>query len=284
MKCDWLKIPAKELNEDCRQQALQHQNILTKPPGALGLLENLAVRLAAMQANAHPQLENIHINVFAADHGVVAEGVSAFPQSVTGEMVRNFANGGAAISVLARELNANLKVINLGTVNDPGALQGVTHLSIGTCTANFLHEPAMNIKQLYDSLNAGRQAVERAQLEKAQIYIAGDMGIGNTTAATALACAILSLPANKLTGPGTGLDQLGIQHKTDIIDRALDLHRMHFDQPIEILRRLGGFEIAAIIGSYIACAQMGIPVLVDGLLPAQQPWLQHDYNPVLQTG
>ncbi|NOY67778.1 MAG: nicotinate-nucleotide--dimethylbenzimidazole phosphoribosyltransferase [Gammaproteobacteria bacterium] len=266
MNCDWLKTPAKALDENCREQALQHQAILTKPPGALGVLEEIAISLAAMQANSKPELEHIHITVFAADHGITSEGVSAFPQSVTVEMIRNFANGGAAINVLAQQLGAKLNIINMGTVTQPEPMQGVTDLSIDRGTANFLHQPAMSNEQLFDALNTGRQAAERAQLQQAQLFIAGDMGIGNTTSATALACAILGLPATKLTGPGTGLDSSGIEHKTEIIDRALNFHRNYFDQPLEISRRLGGFEIAGIIGSYIACAQMGLPVLVDGFI------------------
>jgi len=266
MTSDWLNISAKALDENCRQQALQHQAMLTKPPGALGVLEDLAVQLAAMQGNIHPQLQQLHIIVFAADHGIAEEGVSAFPQSVTVEMIRNFSHGGAAISVLAREHGATLKVINMGTVTTPEPLEGVTDISIGRGTANFLQQPAMDSRQLSAALNAGKQATEHAHQEQAEIVIAGDMGIGNTTSATALACALLKLPAERLTGPGTGLDQSGVNHKIEIIDRALAYHHDHLDQPMEVLRRLGGFEIAGMVGCYIACAQMGIPALVDGFI------------------
>lgn len=266
MNFNWLNSPAKRLDENSRQHALQHQAMLTKPPGSLGLLEDLVVKLAAMQACAHPQLEQVHIIVFAADHGIAVEGVSAFPQSVTIEMIRNFSHGGAAISVLAGELGATLSVINMGTVTRPEALEGVSDYSVGRGTANFLSQPAMETRQLADALDAGRQTAERAHREKAQLVIAGDMGIANTTSATALACALLKQTANTLTGPGTGLDQTGIDHKIDIIDRALAYHDDYLDSPIEVLRRLGGFEIAGMIGCYIACAQIGIPALVDGYI------------------
>jgi nicotinate-nucleotide--dimethylbenzimidazole phosphoribosyltransferase len=263
---DWLNVPAAIPNEARRLEAEARQQILTKPPGALGRLEALAIRLAALQDTAQPRVEHVHITVFAGDHGVAAEGVSAFPQAVTGEMVRNFANGGAAICVLARALNATLEVINLGTVNNPGPLDGVKDYRLGPGTANFTQAPAMDVHQLACALAAGRHAAERAHLAGVQLFIGGEMGIANTTAATALACALLGHAPDRLAGPGTGLDVAGVARKSKVIQRALDLHNGHMDSPIAALRRVGGFEIAALAGAYIACAQMGIPVLVDGFI------------------
>lgn len=173
-----------------------------------------------MQGRAQPRVERVHIAVYAADHGVAAEGVSAFPQAVTGEMVRNFATGGAAISVLARELGATLEVINLGTVNDPGPVPGVMDQRLGSSTVNFTEEAAMSERQLALALNVGRQVLERAKKAGAELYIGGDMGIANTTAATALACALLNLAPGRLAGPGTGLDSKGVAHKAAVIERA----------------------------------------------------------------
>lgn len=263
---DWLHIPAAVPNATARRDAEARQRILTKPPGALGRLEALAIRLAALQGTARPRVEHVHITVFAGDHGVAAEGVSAFPQAVTGEMVRNFARGGAAISVLARELGATLEVINLGTVNDPGPLDGVKDYHLGAGTANFTIEPAMSEHQLACALHAGRHAAERAKLGGCQLFIGGEMGIANTTAAAALACALLGAAPERLAGPGTGLDAKGVARKAEVIRRALNLHNSHIITPLEALRRLGGFEIVALAGSYIACAQMGLPVLVDGFI------------------
>lgn len=263
---DWLHVPAAVPNATARRDAEARQRILTKPPGALGRLEALAIRLAALQGTARPRVEHVHITVFAGDHGVAAEGVSTFPQAVTGEMVRNFARGGAAISVLARELSATLEVINLGTVNDPGPLDGVKDYHLGAGTANFTIEPAMSEHQLACALHAGRHAAERAKLAGAQLFIGGEMGIANTTAAAALACALLSAAPERLAGPGTGLDAKGVARKAEVIRRALNLHNSHLINPLEALRRLGGFEIAALAGGYIACAQMGLPVLVDGFI------------------
>jgi nicotinate-nucleotide--dimethylbenzimidazole phosphoribosyltransferase len=261
----WLNVPPASPNKLTEQAAQARQAVLTKPPGALGRLEWLAIRLAALQGTERPSAHNVYIAVFAADHGVTAEGVSAFPQAVTVEMVRNFARGGAAISVLARELGAALEVVNLGTVDHP-SVDGVKNYDLGRGTANFAIEPAMTEHQLACALHAGRHAAERAKLGDAQIFIGGEMGIGNTTAAAALACAFLDAAPEDLAGPGTGLDGHGVRHKAEVIRRALALHKPHLSSPLEVLRRLGGFEIAALAGSYIACAQMGVPVLVDGFI------------------
>lgn len=262
----WLGIPAAVPDAGARRAAEMRQAQLTKPPGALGRLETTAIQLAALQGTPQPCLERVHITVFAADHGVAAEGVSAFPQSVTAEMVRNFARGGAAISVAARTLGASLDVINLGTVHDPGPLAGVQDCRLGPGTADFTREPAMTEHQLARALGCGRQAVERARLAGAQLFIGGEMGIGNTTAAAALACALLDTPAERLAGPGTGLDTAGVRRKALVIQRALARHDGHLHTPLEVLHRLGGFEIAALTGACIACGHIGVPVLVDGFI------------------
>jgi len=254
------------MDHAARAAAAQRQTQLTKPPGALGRLEAIAIQLAALQGAARPVLERVQITVFAADHGVVAEGVSAFPQAVTGEMVKNFARGGAAISVLARELGAVLEVVDLGTVNDPGPLDGVLRVRLAPSSANFTQGPAMTAEQLAQALAAGRAAVERALANGAQLFIAGEMGIGNTTAAAALACGLLGLSGQDLAGPGTGIDPAGVARKAAVIDRALTLHAECLAEPAETLRCLGGFELAAIAGACIACAQRGLPLLVDGFI------------------
>ncbi len=263
---DWLQIPPATPSESARRKAEARQQILTKPPGALGRLETLAVRLAALQDKAQPAIDRVHVAVFAADHGVAVEGVSAFPQAVTCEMVRNFARGGAAICVITRQLGATLEVVNLGTVSDLEPLEGVKTYRLGAGTANFTREPAMTEHQLACALHAGRHAAERAQLMGAQLFIGGEMGIGNTTSATALECALLAMSPRDVAGPGPGLDAVGITRKVDVIRRGLELHCNHMTSPIEVLRRVGGFEIAALVGAYIACAQMGLPALVDGFI------------------
>ncbi|MGH8469939.1 MAG: nicotinate-nucleotide--dimethylbenzimidazole phosphoribosyltransferase [Gammaproteobacteria bacterium] len=263
---DWLRGPAASPNAAAGREAADRQLQLTKPPGALGQLEALAIRLAALQGTPKPAVARVHITVFAADHGVAAEQVSAFPQAVTVEMLRNFARGGGAINVLVRELGAILEVINLGTVNDPGPLEGVLDCRLGPGTENLSRAPAMSPEQCARATRTGRDTAERAFLAGAQLYIGGEMGIGNTTAAAALGCALLGLPPEHLAGPGAGLAPAGVAHKVDVIRRALVLHRPHLADPYEALRRLGGFEIAALTGSYLGCAQLGLPVLMDGFI------------------
>jgi nicotinate-nucleotide--dimethylbenzimidazole phosphoribosyltransferase len=263
---DWLKQPAKNLDEAARSAAQSRQQQLTKPPGALGQLEILAIQLAAMQGRVNPHIDKVFISVFAGDHGIAEENVSAFPQLVTAEMVKNFGRGGAAICVLAKQLDAKLEVVNLGTAFDTGNLPGVLQCNIGKGTANFAKQPAMSKTQLIAAMQAGRDSAEHAAKLGAQLYIGGDMGIANTTSAAALACALLKHSPQQLAGPGTGLDANGVQHKAAVIARALELHAAHLNDPLEILRRLGGFEIAALAGAYISCAQRGISVLVDGYI------------------
>jgi nicotinate-nucleotide--dimethylbenzimidazole phosphoribosyltransferase len=211
-------------------------------------------------------VDRVRIAVFAADHGVAGEGVSAFPQEVTGQMLRNFASGGAAICVLARALGADLELVDLGTAGEPLDLPGVRRVRLGPGTANLARGPAMTETQVAAALSEGRAAVLRGQAAGIDLFIAGEMGIANTSSAAALACALLDRPAADLTGPGTGLDRAGVAHKVSVIACALDLHRPYLADPLEALRRLGGFEIAAMTGAYVACAQVGVPALVDGFI------------------
>lgn len=262
----WFSGPACAINHRAGQAAQERQAVLTKPAGSLGRLETVAIRLASLQGRPLPQVDRVHIGVFAADHGIATEGVSAYPQAVTAEMVKNFARGGAAICVLARELDADLQIINLGTVVPLDPLEDVQDRHLGPGTANMTQTPAMNPSQLLEALRAGRESVEAAHRAGAELFIGGEMGIGNTTAATALACALLGQPARPLAGPGTGVDAAGLERKVAAIERALALHGPHLRDPMEALRRLGGFEIAALTGAYVACARHGLPALVDGFI------------------
>lgn len=281
MNTPWWLAPVKSWDEPAQAAAQRRRAQLTKPPGALGVLEEVAVRLAAMRGTECPRLDRVWISVFAADHGVAEEGVSAFPQAVTAEMVKNFARGGAAINVAARSVEANLEVVNLGTVQDITELAGVRHEVIASSTANFTQAPAMTVEQCVQALLAGRRSVERALADGAQLFIGGEMGIGNTTAATALVCALLHEAPERLAGPGTGLDANGVAHKAAVIRRALATHgfsgasgqhprpgnkKAGDESALLALQCLGGFEIAALAGAYLACAKAGLTVLVDGFI------------------
>lgn len=279
MNSIWLAQPCAELNDTARAAALAHQGQLTKPPGALGRLEDLAVQLAAWQGVDRPDMSRVHISVFAADHGVADEGVSLFPQAVTSEMVRNFARGGAAISVLAKKLNATLEVINLGTVSVVEPLTNVRDERVAAGTKNFAQHAAMTISQRDAALHAGRNAALRAKQNDAQLFIGGDMGIANTTSASAIACALLQALPDQLAGPGTGLDSKGVEHKARVIEQSLALHCLPPDNPLEVLRCVGGFEIAGLAGAYVAAAQQGIPVFVDGFISSVAALVAVRINP-----
>ncbi|MDX1553848.1 MAG: nicotinate-nucleotide--dimethylbenzimidazole phosphoribosyltransferase [Marinobacter sp.] len=246
-------------------RATERQQVLTKPPGSLGQLEQLAIRLAGLQGEEHPVIDPVRITVFAGDHGVCEEGVSAFPQEVTAQMIANFASGGAAISVMAGYLRASLEVVNLGTVGEVPVLPGVRNEPIAPATANLAVAEAMTEAQACAALTSGDAAAERAATSGCRLFIGGDMGIGNTTSAAALACALLDLPPETLVGPGTGLDAAGVSHKSAVVSRALKRHGSNTD-PLATLASLGGFEIAALTGAILGCASRRIPVLVDGFI------------------
>jgi len=262
----WLENDIATISKQAMIAANNRQLQLTKPPGSLGILEELAIKFSAIQNTQQPQIDNIHITIFAADHGIADEAVSAFPQVVTAEMIKNFALGGAAISVLAKENNAHLEVVDLGTVVEVGKLDGVLSQRIAAGTANFSQQAAMTQEQLSKALNAGKNAVQRALDSGAHIYIGGDMGIANTTSATALASAYLNIAPSELAGAGTGLDEKGISHKANVIEKALNKHQASSLSPVEILRFFAGFEIAALTGAYIYASQQGLPVIVDGFI------------------
>ncbi len=260
------------------QRAQERQTQLTKPPGSLGMLEILAARLAAMQRRDNPRVDNIHVSIFAADHGIAEEGVSAFPQVVTQEMVKNFAAGGAAVNVLARQVNAGFEVVDVGLLQ-PVGLPNVIQQRAGSGTANFKRQPAMSVKQLDIACAAGRLAVQRALTANADLFIGGEMGIANTASASAIAAALLQIPAVEITGAGTGLNTGQILHKAAIIETALQLHKPFLTEPLAILQYVGGFEIAALTAAYICAAQQQLPVIVDGFICSVAALLAVKINP-----
>ena len=279
MTLEWINAPLATLNTSAKEQGLERQGQLTKPPGSLGSLEAMAVRLCAMQGVQKPSVDNAQVVVFAGDHGVAAEGVSAFPQVVTGEMVKNFSRGGAAICALARQNNAAFEVVNLGTVVDLSAMENIVDNTIMAGTANFAQQAAMTLEQLTQSLAAGKAAVDRAAANGATLFIGGDMGIANTTAATALASWATGQSVTSLVGPGTGLDAQGVTHKGQVIEAALAKHADAMTGPVEALRHVGGLEIAALVGAYIRAAQVGMAILVDGFITTSAAILASKIQP-----
>ncbi|MCK4493120.1 MAG: nicotinate-nucleotide--dimethylbenzimidazole phosphoribosyltransferase, partial [Methylococcales bacterium] len=261
------------------QQAARVKQIqLTKPEGALGALELLAIRLAAMQQTYTPTLARISVSIFASDHGIANENVSAFPQSVSVEMVKNFSAGGAAVNVLSRFIQADFEVIDVGLVQDLSLpMVRIEKLTHGT--ANFLQAPAMSKVQCNYALNAGKNAIQRALSKNTQLFIGGEMGIGNTTSAAAISCSLLQQPPSELVGAGTGINSQTIEHKIAIVDQALIKHHANLTTPLSILQHLGGFEIAALVGAYLFAAQNQLPVLVDGFIATSAALIAARLNP-----
>jgi nicotinate-nucleotide--dimethylbenzimidazole phosphoribosyltransferase len=265
---DWLQQPIAAIDDEARVAARARQGVLTKPPGSLGRLEQLAEAFAGWQGRVVPALSDIDIVVFAADHGVGARGVSAFDPAVTGQMVANFAAGGAAICVLARRHDARLSIVDLGAVAPPANYAGVIDARIAAGTADFTESPAMQVGELEQALQAGRERVSLS----AQLFIGGEMGIGNTTAAAAILAGLTGAAPAEVVGRGTGIDSGGLARKQAVVAAGLDRHRPSWDgldgpaKALAVLRCVGGFEIAGLTGAFVAAAQAGVPVLVDGFI------------------
>ncbi len=262
------------IHNDCSGISLAHrdaarvrQDQLTKPVGALGRLEALAIELAGLQGTYRPRAERVPIIVFAGDHGIAAQGVSAYPQEVTIAMLANFAAGGAAISVLACELGSSLEVVDAGTLSEH-AISGVISDKPRRGSRDFSREAALEPAEVAFALGCGQRAVTRAAATKPDILIFGEMGIGNTTTSAAIAAALLGHSADMIAGNGTGLDASSRSRKVRILDDALALHNLNTPgaSPQKVLCTVGGLEIAALCGAIVAAAQRGIPVLIDGFI------------------
>ncbi len=245
-------------------------NSLTKPPASLGHLEEIVRRYAAIRRDGTARMGRGAIAVFVADHGVAVEGVSAFPQSVTAEMLRNIASGGAAISVLARRFGYALSVVDVGVKADTSAhpLAGVTYRRVGAGTRNLAREPAMSADETTRALEVGVEVARELALSGATLIGIGEMGIANSTPAAAILSAVTGIEPVAMVGRGTGLDDEGVRRKIEVVIRALDLHRYALTpgRSIEMLAALGGFEIAAMAGVCLGGAALDIPVVVDGFI------------------
>jgi len=253
---------------DAARAAAERLNALTKPPGSLGHLEEAVRRYAAIRRDGGARMGRGAIAVIVADHGVAEEGVSAFPQAVTVEMLRNIAAGGAAISVLARRFGYQLKVIDVGVKTDTSAnpFAGVTYRRAGAGTANFARGPAMSSGEARGAIETGIQVARELAASGATLIGIGEMGIANSTSAAAVLAAITGLPPARLVGRGTGLDDAGVRRKIAVVERALEFHRGALTSGESILGAVGGFEIAAMSGVCLAGAALGVPVVVDGFI------------------
>ncbi|MFA6012888.1 MAG: nicotinate-nucleotide--dimethylbenzimidazole phosphoribosyltransferase [Desulfobacteraceae bacterium] len=258
-----IKTPDKAMHE----HALERLANQARPAGSLGLLEPLSARLASIKGCMDVRLKRKVIVTCAGDHGVVAEGVSLFPQEVTAQMVYNFVNGGASISVLARHANATVHVADLGVNADFDSSLPIFHKKIAKGTRNFLNEPAMSREQAVESIEAGIDIVDTLVREDSLDMLGtGDMGIGNTTPSSAIIAAFSGIPVEKLTGRGTGIGDEALVNKIRVIEIAIALHRPDPSDALDVLSKVGGFEIGGLAGLVIGAAKHGIPVVCDGLI------------------
>ena len=266
MKLEDIITDIKPLDETSMQAARARQDTLTKPRGSLGKLEELSIQLAGMKADPLPSVEHKAVIVMAADHGVTAEGVSAYPSEVTAQMVLNFLHGGAAINVLAHQSRARVTVVDIGVARDFEPLPGLLQRKVMCGTRNLAQGPAMTREEAEQALQVGVDVLLEEAEHGLDIVATGDMGIGNTTSSSAIAAVMTGLPVPEVVGRGTGIDDSGLERKIRVIERALAVNPPKADDAIDILHKVGGLEIAGLAGVMIAAAGRRIPVIVDGFI------------------
>jgi nicotinate-nucleotide--dimethylbenzimidazole phosphoribosyltransferase len=254
------------LDRAAMQLAHERQDRLTKPQGSLGRLEEVSTRLAGITGHPMPRIEHKVVLVMAADHGVVGEGVSAYPSDVTAQMVLNFLRGGAAINALARQAEAQVTVVDMGIAADVPQQPGLIIHKIGRGTHNLARGPAMSREQAIDSILAGAEIAGVEIQAGADLIATGDMGIGNSTAAAAIATALTRRDPQELAGRGTGVDDQGLRRKIAAIQRGLEINRPDGSDGLDVLAKVGGFEIAGLTGAILAAAGHQVPVIVDGFI------------------
>ncbi len=253
-------------DQEARQRTQARLDRLTKPQGSLGRLEELAERYAAITGEVHPKLPRGAVFTFAADHGVAKTGVSAYPQAVTAQMVLNFLRGGAGVNVLARHAGVELRIVDIGVAYDFGQVSGLIDRKLRWGTGNVLYEPAMTRETAERALMVGIDLAQQAAAEGFGVLGTGDMGIGNTTASSAIAAALTGKPVAEVTGRGTGIDDVTHARKVSVIERALDRHRPDPDDPVDVLAKVGGLEIGGLAGLLLGAAAARMPVVLDGFI------------------
>lgn len=247
-------------------QAQARLDRLTKPISSLGRLEELAARYVMITGEMKPTVPRGAVFTFAADHGVTVEGVSAYPSAVTPQMVLNFLRGGAGINVLARHVGIEVRVVDIGVAFDFGAAPGLVHKKVMPGTKNLLVEPAMSPVQAEQSLQVGIDLATEAARQGIGLIGTGEMGIGNTTASSAITAVMTGRSVSEVTGRGTGIDDASHARKIDVIQRALDFHRLDSTNAMEVLAKVGGLEIGGLVGLMLGAAAARVPVVLDGFI------------------
>lgn len=252
---------------------------LTKPPGSLGVLEEIAKKMACIQEKVLATIEGKTVMIMAADHGVVAEGVSAFPQEVSIQMLHNFAQQGAAINVLARQAGFKTLVADIGVVADSSGIAGIIQSKIRMGTNNMCMEAAMSREEAIAAIEAGINLVEKEIKQGANLIATGEMGIGNTSASSAILASFVSEDFDLLVGLGTGIDEKKYKNKQKAIKKAIDLNRPDSNDPIDVLSKVGGLEIAALTGIILGAASMKTSVIIDGFISTAAALLAYKMHP-----
>ncbi|WP_166242116.1 nicotinate-nucleotide--dimethylbenzimidazole phosphoribosyltransferase [Paenibacillus turpanensis] len=253
------------LDREAMASAMQQLDRLTKPPGSLGRLEELAIQLAGITGELQPDLSRKAVVVMAGDHGVCAEGVSAFPQEVTPQMVLNFLNGGAGVNVLARHTGADVLCVDVGVLADVDHPELIVR-KVRNGTRNMAVEPAMTEKETEQALLVGVDLANQLKDEGYRLIATGEMGIGNTTPSAAMLSVFANLPPEECVGRGTGLNDEAVRRKAEVVRRAIEINRPQADQPLDVLAKVGGLEIAALTGLILGAAANRIPVVIDGFI------------------
>jgi nicotinate-nucleotide--dimethylbenzimidazole phosphoribosyltransferase len=254
------------LDRSAMDAARARQDRLTKPPGSLGRLEELSIQLAGITGESLPSVERKSVIVMAADHGVALEGVSAYPAEVTPQMVLNFLRGGAAVNVLARQAGARVVVVDMGVAADLAAGEGLLVRKLAYGSGNISKGPAMTRAQAAESILSGIGIVEAEIARGVDILATGDMGIGNTTPSAAIACALTGRLPVEIAGRGTGVDEQGLKRKIGVIRRALEVNAPQAGDALDVLGKVGGFEIGGLAGVMLGAAAGRKPVVVDGFI------------------
>lgn len=254
-----------ELDQAAIEAAKLHISNLTVPPGSLGKLESMAIQLAGITGEVKPSFDRREVIVMAGDHGVCEEGVSAFPQEVTPQMIHNFLAGGAAINVLARQAGAEVVCVDIG-VNSELSHPNLLSRKIRYGTANMAQGSAMTYEEAIQSILIGVEVVEDAIKRGVQLFITGEMGIGNTTASSAVTCALSTISVNDAVGRGTGIDDSRLQHKISVVEQALRVNDPDRFDPLDVLAKVGGLEIGGLVGVILGSAANGCPVIIDGFI------------------
>lgn len=278
-----MKLPTiPKIDSSLEAAAWKRQDSLTKPPRSLGRLEEIGVRLAAISGKINPPVARKAVIVMAADHGVTAEGVSAYPSAVTPQMVLNFLRGGAAINVLARQAGARVAVVDIGVASDLAPHPQLFQRKIMAGTANFAKGPAMSRAQAEASIAAGIEIFELLYRDGLDLLATGDMGIGNTTASAAIVSAICGKSPQVVTGRGTGVDDAGLVRKVAVIERALSLNKPDSRDAIDVLSKVGGLEIGGLAGAVIAAAAHRVPVVIDGFISGAAALIAAELSPEIK--